>query len=64
MGEGGRVRNTGRAWTRFQGSWAFTWSTLPNVLDEYSRVCLAIHAGRRCKSVDIIEVIRSCSCYI
>ena len=27
-----------------------------NVLDEYSRVCLAIRVGRRCKAVDVIEM--------
>jgi putative transposase len=27
-----------------------------NVLDEYSRVCLAIRVGQRCKAVDVIEV--------
>lgn len=28
-----------------------------NVLDEYSRVCLAIRVGRRCKAVDVIDTI-------
>ena len=28
-----------------------------NVLDEYSRVCLAIRVGRRCQVVDVIDSI-------
>jgi putative transposase len=28
-----------------------------NVLDEYSRVCLAIRVGRYCKAVDVINTI-------
>ena len=28
-----------------------------NVLDEYSRVCLAIRVGRRCKAVEVIDTI-------
>lgn len=28
-----------------------------NILDEYSRVCLAIRVGRRCKAVDVIAAI-------
>jgi len=28
-----------------------------NVVDEFSRVCLAIRVGRRCKAVDVIETI-------
>ena len=28
-----------------------------NVVDEYSRVCLAIRVGRRCKAVDVIDAI-------
>ena len=28
-----------------------------NVIDEYSRVCLAIHVGRRCRAVDVIDTI-------
>ena len=28
-----------------------------NVIDEFSRVCLAIRVGRRCKSVDVIDTI-------
>ena len=28
-----------------------------NVIDEYSRVCLAIRVGRRCKAVDVIDTI-------
>jgi len=27
------------------------------IVDEYSRLCLAIHVGRRCKSVDVIDTI-------
>jgi len=28
-----------------------------NVIDEYSRVCLAIRVGRRCKAVDVVDTI-------
>jgi putative transposase len=28
-----------------------------NIVDEYSRVCLAIRVGRRCKAVDVIDTI-------
>jgi putative transposase len=28
-----------------------------NIVDEYSRLCLAIHTGRRCKAVDVIDTI-------
>lgn len=28
-----------------------------NILDEYSCFCLAIHVGRRCKAVDVIDAI-------
>ncbi len=28
-----------------------------NILDEYSRVCLGIRVGRRCKAVDVITAI-------
>jgi transposase InsO family protein len=28
-----------------------------NIIDEYSRVCLAIRVGRRCKAVDVITAI-------
>ena len=28
-----------------------------NLIDEYSRVCLAIRVGRRCKAVDVIDTI-------
>ena len=28
-----------------------------NVIDEFSRVCLAIRVGRRCKAVDVIDTI-------
>jgi transposase InsO family protein len=28
-----------------------------NVIDEYSRVCLAIRVGRRCRAVDVIDTI-------
>jgi transposase InsO family protein len=28
-----------------------------NVVDEFSRVCLAIRVGRRCQSVDVIDTI-------
>ena len=28
-----------------------------NVIDEFSRVCLAIRLGRRCKAVDVIDTI-------
>ena len=28
-----------------------------NVIDEFSRVCLAIRVGRRCKAVDVIHTI-------
>ena len=31
--------------------------TFLNVLDEYSRVCLAIRVGRRSKAVDVIDTI-------
>ncbi len=30
---------------------------LLNVVDEFSRVCLAIQVGRRCKAVDVIDTI-------
>ena len=30
---------------------------LLNVLDEYSRVCLAIRVGRRCQAIDVIDTI-------
>ena len=29
-----------------------------NIVDEYSRLCLAIHVGRRCKAVNVIETIK------
>ncbi len=28
-----------------------------SIVDEYSRLCLAIRAGRRCKAVDVIDTI-------
>jgi hypothetical protein len=28
-----------------------------NIVDEYSRLCLAIRVGRRCKAVDVIDTI-------
>ncbi|MCX5946902.1 MAG: DDE-type integrase/transposase/recombinase [Cyanobacteria bacterium] len=28
-----------------------------NIVDEFSRVCLAIRVGRRCKAVDVIDAI-------
>jgi hypothetical protein len=28
-----------------------------NIVDEYSRMCLAIRVGRRCKDIDIIDTI-------
>ncbi len=28
-----------------------------NVIDEFSRVCLAIRVGRSCKAVDVIDTI-------
>ena len=28
-----------------------------NVIDEFSRVCLAIRVGRRCKAVDVIDTV-------
>ena len=28
-----------------------------NVIDEYSRLCLAIRAGRRCKAAEVIDTI-------
>ncbi|MCF8141404.1 MAG: integrase core domain-containing protein [Cyanobium usitatum Tobar12.5m-G36] len=28
-----------------------------NVIDQFSRVCMAIRVGRRCKSVDVIDTI-------
>jgi len=31
---------------------------LLNILDEISRVCLAIRVGRRCKAVDVISAIK------
>jgi hypothetical protein len=30
---------------------------LLNIVDEYSRICQAIHVGRRCKAVDVIDSI-------
>jgi putative transposase len=30
---------------------------LLNIVDEYSRLCLAIRVGRRCKAVDLIDAI-------
>ncbi len=28
-----------------------------NIVDEYTRLCRAIHTGRRCKAVDVIDTI-------
>jgi hypothetical protein len=30
---------------------------LLNIVDEYSRMCLAIRVGRRCNAIDVIDLI-------